>query len=159
MCGVNNRDFSTLVRMLMLNSSLSVLDLSDNKDITAPTIQEELPTLYEHRYTHQFKALRPRLDLINTKKKEAVLIRTAASFNPSPKTFFHQNIRLHIEQSRLHSLGAQIKLKTEPNNHGTVWDQIAHFLHCMVLVSSAAGAVLGVIEIFKTMKLSKPLPL
>ncbi|MBX9696786.1 MAG: hypothetical protein K2X53_01745, partial [Alphaproteobacteria bacterium] len=143
-CGADNKDFLTLVDMLKVNSGLRNLDLSKNSAITETQIQKNLPTLYNLRYTRELRALRPSLDSI---------IKQKVAFNiPSSQRIFHQHIRAHIEQLRLHSLGVQMKTQDVEVHHGSVWDQLSHILHLLVLVSSTAGVVLGVLEILKTMK-------
>lgn len=151
-CGVNDDDFVILINMLKINSVLRKLDLTRNETVTTATVESALPTLNEHRFRHQYKALRPKLDTIITKKENSPL--TVIPNGSCTQTDFHRNIHPHIEQLRLHSLGAQINLKNAPDNHGSAWDQISHFLHTLVLVTSTAGIILGVVEIFKTMKLA-----
>ncbi len=149
-CGVNDKDLKTLVRMLTVNTNMVVLDLSQNNAITREEIKSSLLTLYKHRYKQQLRALRPRLDqYIDIRKSFLGFLRSS---EPSAQTIFHQNIRAHIEQLRLHSLGVQFKTQKVEVHHGSVWDTLSHILHLLVLVSSTAGVVLGVLEILKTMK-------
>ncbi len=149
-CGVNERDFSTLVRMLTLNSSIVDLNLLHNNVITATTIESKLPDLYKHRYKHQLPAFRPNLDNIFEAKKSFLKILGFAE--PTPMTVFQQNIRAHIEQSRLYSLGVQVKSKHVQGAHGSFLGRIAHLLHTMTLLSATAGVACAAIEVIKKME-------
>ncbi len=138
-CGLNDKDFKTLVSMLTVNSHVIELDLSRNRTITTKEINSKLPNLYKDRYKHHKPAVRLLLEF-SVEELNAIL-KVLGPITLSQKEIFRRVFKRHLMQLKNTTFGIQTKFEDPHSGNLSFLTFAKHALHGIAAIATITGTV------------------